>query len=107
MSPEASPRSVLVTGGNRGIGLAIAKAFLANGDKVAVTYRTETERPEGITAGCALLVGTDERRIVDNAQMLLSDAATYERMSHAQNPYGDGHAAERIVKILDEHLATA
>ncbi|GAB3285786.1 beta-ketoacyl-ACP reductase [Sinomonas notoginsengisoli] len=49
MSPEApSPRSVLVTGGNRGIGLAIAKAFLANGDKVAVTYRTETELPEGI-----------------------------------------------------------
>ncbi|MEV7635790.1 beta-ketoacyl-ACP reductase [Pseudarthrobacter enclensis] len=41
-------RSVLVTGGNRGIGLAIAKAFLANGDKVAVTYRSETELPEGI-----------------------------------------------------------
>lgn len=41
-------RSVLITGGNRGIGLAIAKAFLANGDKVAVTYRTETELPEGI-----------------------------------------------------------
>jgi 3-oxoacyl-[acyl-carrier protein] reductase len=43
-----SPRSVLVTGGNRGIGLAIAKAFLANGDKVAVTYRSQTELPEGI-----------------------------------------------------------
>ncbi|WP_125615088.1 beta-ketoacyl-ACP reductase [Specibacter cremeus] len=41
-------RSVLVTGGNRGIGLAIAKAFLANGDKVAVTYRSETALPEGI-----------------------------------------------------------
>lgn len=41
-------RSVLVTGGNRGIGLAIAKAFLANGDKVAVTYRSETELPDGI-----------------------------------------------------------
>jgi 3-oxoacyl-[acyl-carrier protein] reductase len=39
---------VLITGGNRGIGLAIAKAFLANGDKVAVTYRSETELPEGI-----------------------------------------------------------
>lgn len=49
MSPEApSPRSVLVTGGNRGIGLAIAKAFLANGDKVAVTYRSAAELPEGI-----------------------------------------------------------
>ncbi|MFF2347186.1 beta-ketoacyl-ACP reductase [Pseudarthrobacter sp. NPDC058119] len=44
----SAPRSVLVTGGNRGIGLAIAKAFLANGDKVAVTYRSETQLPEGI-----------------------------------------------------------
>ncbi|BCW63198.1 beta-ketoacyl-ACP reductase [Paenarthrobacter sp. MSM-2-10-13] len=41
-------RSVLITGGNRGIGLAIAKSFLANGDKVAVTYRSESELPEGI-----------------------------------------------------------
>ncbi|HEV7168135.1 MAG TPA: beta-ketoacyl-ACP reductase [Micrococcaceae bacterium] len=49
MNSEASTgRSVLVTGGNRGIGLAIAKAFLANGDKVAVTYRSETHLPEGI-----------------------------------------------------------
>ncbi|MGK3648664.1 beta-ketoacyl-ACP reductase [Pseudarthrobacter enclensis] len=45
---DTTSRSVLVTGGNRGIGLAIAKAFLANGDKVAVTYRSETELPEGI-----------------------------------------------------------
>ena len=43
-----APRSVLITGGNRGIGLAIAKAFLANGDKVAVTYRSESELPDGI-----------------------------------------------------------
>ncbi|MFN3983323.1 MAG: SDR family oxidoreductase [Caldilinea sp.] len=43
-----APRSVLITGGNRGIGLAIAEAFLANGDKVAVTYRSETKLPEGI-----------------------------------------------------------
>ncbi len=43
-----APRSVLITGGNRGIGLAIAEAFLANGDKVAVTYRSESELPEGI-----------------------------------------------------------
>lgn len=47
-SDPATGRSVLITGGNRGIGLAIAKAFLANGDKVAVTYRSETELPEGI-----------------------------------------------------------
>ncbi len=44
----SAPRSVLITGGNRGIGLAIAESFLANGDKVAVTYRSETELPEGI-----------------------------------------------------------
>jgi 3-oxoacyl-[acyl-carrier protein] reductase len=43
-----APRSVLITGGNRGIGLAIAQAFLANGDKVAVTYRSESTLPEGI-----------------------------------------------------------
>ncbi len=47
-SEASTGRSVLVTGGNRGIGLAIAKAFLANGDKVAVTYRSETHLPEGI-----------------------------------------------------------
>ena len=41
-------RSVLITGGNRGIGLAIAEAFLANGDKVAVTYRSESALPDGI-----------------------------------------------------------
>jgi len=45
---ERQGRSVLVTGGNRGIGLAIAKAFLANGDKVAVTYRSPSELPDGI-----------------------------------------------------------
>jgi 3-oxoacyl-[acyl-carrier protein] reductase len=48
VADQSGARSVLITGGNRGIGLAIAKAFLANGDKVAVTYRTETELPEGI-----------------------------------------------------------
>lgn len=44
----SAPRSVLITGGNRGIGLATAKAFAANGDKVAITYRTEGDLPEGI-----------------------------------------------------------
>jgi 3-oxoacyl-[acyl-carrier protein] reductase len=46
--PAPAGRSVLVTGGNRGIGLAIAKAFVANGDRVAVTFRSETALPEGI-----------------------------------------------------------
>ncbi|GAA4033823.1 beta-ketoacyl-ACP reductase [Arthrobacter methylotrophus] len=48
VTDQPGARSVLITGGNRGIGLAIAKSFLANGDKVAVTYRSETELPEGI-----------------------------------------------------------
>ncbi len=48
LSENAAPRSVLITGGNRGIGLAIAEAFLAAGDKVAVTVRTPSELPEGI-----------------------------------------------------------
>ncbi|WP_394940854.1 beta-ketoacyl-ACP reductase [Psychromicrobium sp. YIM B11713] len=48
MTESTQGRSVLITGGNRGIGLAIAKSFLANGDQVAVTYRSESELPEGI-----------------------------------------------------------
>lgn len=48
MADDANGRSVLVTGGNRGIGLAIAQSFLANGDRVAVTFRSETELPDGI-----------------------------------------------------------
>ncbi|MDN5668900.1 MAG: 3-oxoacyl-ACP reductase FabG [Renibacterium salmoninarum] len=48
MADAANGRSVLITGGNRGIGLAIAEAFLANGDQVAVTFRSQTELPEGI-----------------------------------------------------------
>ncbi|AJT42866.1 3-oxoacyl-ACP reductase FabG [Psychromicrobium lacuslunae] len=48
MTDSAQGRSILITGGNRGIGLAIAKSFLANGDKVAVTYRSPSELPEGI-----------------------------------------------------------
>jgi 3-oxoacyl-[acyl-carrier protein] reductase len=58
---DGTGRSVLVTGGNRGIGLAIAKAFLANGDKVAVTYRSETALPEGILGVQADV--TDEQSI--------------------------------------------
>lgn len=50
MSETANGRSVLITGGNRGIGLAIAEAFLANGDKVAVTYRSESPCPKASSA---------------------------------------------------------
>ena len=59
-----------------------------------------TERPEGIAAGTARLVGTDYTRIIEETTRLLTDARAYARMSLARNPYGDGHAAERIVEGL-------
>jgi UDP-N-acetylglucosamine 2-epimerase (non-hydrolysing) len=65
-----------------------------------LVMRETTERPEGIRAGTAALVGADEKKIIGMAEMLLSDEEAYTRMSHAENPYGDGHAAERICEIL-------
>lgn len=63
-----------------------------------LVLRDTTERPEGIEAGCLELVGTDEDLILSKSRQLLSDRATYERMSSAENPYGDGKASERIVQ---------
>lgn len=68
--------------------------------KPVLVMREVTERPEGIEAGCAKLVGTDETRIVTAAQELLENGATYRSMAQAKNPYGDGHAAERIATVL-------
>ena len=69
------------------------------GKPVLVT-RDVTERREGIEAGTAKLVGTDQDRIVAETQALLDNREQYEAMSCAVNPYGDGHAAERIVDFL-------
>jgi UDP-N-acetylglucosamine 2-epimerase (non-hydrolysing) len=69
-----------------------------------LVLRQVTERPEVIEVGAGKLVGTDTLRILDEATLLLSDQAEYERMSSAENPFGDGHAAERIVNLLAEHL---
>ena len=69
------------------------------GKPVLVT-RDTTERPEAVAAGTVELVGTDGAKLLDRASALLDDAARYERMSRAQNPYGDGLAAERIVRSL-------
>jgi len=70
--------------------------------KPALVLREKTERPEGITAGVLKLVGTDAERIVKETAHLLDDNAAYDAMAHAENPFGDGHAAQRIVKgILD------
>lgn len=68
--------------------------------KPVLILREVTERPEGIAAGCAELVGTEIDRIVAVTTELLDDTERYGRMAHAANPYGDGHAAERIVRAL-------
>lgn len=67
----------------------------------ALVLRTTTERPEGIAAGTARLVGTDPDRIVAESVRLLDDPAAHADMARAHNPYGDGYAAERIARILD------
>lgn len=68
--------------------------------KPVLVMRDTTERPEGVAAGTLKLVGTDEDVIYREFSRLLSDEAEYEAMSHASNPYGDGHASERIADIL-------
>ena len=62
--------------------------------------REKTERPEGVEAGLAALVGTDEEAIVERASRLISDAGARAAMAGPVNPYGDGLAADRIADIL-------
>ncbi len=70
--------------------------------KPTLVLREKTERPEGVTAGVLKLVGTDTETIISETSHLLDDAAAWSKMAHAANPFGDGHAAERIVQaILD------
>ena len=68
--------------------------------KPVLVMRDTTERPEGIIAGTLKLVGTEENNIYQEFDRLLSDRSEYETMSKASNPYGDGHACERIADIL-------
>jgi UDP-N-acetylglucosamine 2-epimerase (non-hydrolysing) len=68
--------------------------------KPVLVMREVTERPEGIEAGNASLVGTGKERIVRETSRLLNDTAAYNAMAEARNPYGDGHAAERIVEAI-------
>lgn len=68
--------------------------------KPVLVMREETERPEGLKAGTLALVGHDGNRIFEAAGRLLGDRPTFERMARANNPYGDGRAAERIVRWL-------
>ena len=68
--------------------------------KPVLVLRDTTERPEGISAGTLKLVGTDEETIYTETKKLLTDSKEYEKMSRASNPYGDGHASERIVDAI-------
>ena len=70
--------------------------------KPVLVMRDTTERPEAVRAGTVKLVGTDFNRIVSEVTTLLDKPSAYRRMSQAVNPYGDGHACERIVDALRE-----
>ncbi len=72
--------------------------------KPVLVLREVTERPEGVAAGTAVVVGTDQARIVAAASELLTSPAAYDRMANAVNPYGDGHASERITRALAERF---
>jgi UDP-N-acetylglucosamine 2-epimerase (non-hydrolysing) len=68
--------------------------------KPVLVMRDTTERPEGIDAGTLKLVGTDEEKIYKEFKNLLDNQEEYERMSKANNPYGDGNASQRICKNI-------
>ncbi|WP_425229479.1 non-hydrolyzing UDP-N-acetylglucosamine 2-epimerase [Sphingomonas sp.] len=68
--------------------------------KPVLVMRETTERPEGVAAGTARLVGTDEDRIVHEVFNLLDDSGAYAAMARAHNPFGDGHAAARIAELI-------
>lgn len=70
--------------------------------KPVLVMRDTTERPEALASGTVHLVGTDYNKIMNEVSTLLDDATAYEKMSKAVNPYGDGHACERIVCILND-----
>ncbi len=68
--------------------------------KPVVVLRTETERPEVVEAGMALLAGVEEQHVYEAGERLLTDAQLYHAMAHAINPYGDGHTSEKIAQII-------
>lgn len=73
--------------------------------KPVLVMRDTTERPEGIVAGTARLVGTDPDRIVAEVERLLDDQPAYQAMARAHNPFGDGTAADRIAAIVARSLS--
>jgi len=73
--------------------------------KPVLVMRDTTERPEGVTAGTALLTGANASSIVNETRRLLTDASAYAAMANARNPYGDGQAAARIVERMRQYFA--
>jgi UDP-N-acetylglucosamine 2-epimerase (non-hydrolysing) len=74
--------------------------------KPVLVMRDTTERPEGVAAGTAILTGPNAPAIVEHAARLLTDEAAYRSMITAKNPYGDGHAAERVVERIRRYFAS-
>lgn len=72
--------------------------------KPVLVMRDTTERPEAVAAGTVKLVGTDRKKIVEEVSRLFEDKAYYDSMSFAHNPYGDGHACQRILTALKQAL---
>lgn len=70
--------------------------------KPVLVMRDTTERPEAVTAGTVILVGTDKQKIISETSRLLNNEAEYQAMSKVHNPYGDGLACKRIVKFIQE-----
>ena len=69
--------------------------------KPVLVLRRETERPEAVAAGTVKLAGTNEEEIFTLGAQLITDRAAYDAMAHAVNPYGDGHACERIADAIE------
>jgi UDP-N-acetylglucosamine 2-epimerase (non-hydrolysing) len=69
-----------------------------------LVLREETERPEAVEAGCAVIVGPGRAAIVREVRRLMHDELAYRRMQQHANPYGDGQASRRIVETLAAHL---
>lgn len=72
--------------------------------KPVLVMRDTTERPEAVKAGTVKLVGTDKNILIKEAQTLIDNKGEYEKMAHAHNPYGDGKACYRILKIFNKSL---
>ncbi len=70
--------------------------------KPVLVMRDVTERPEAVSAGTVKLVGADKQKIVNEASLLLEDSSIYLEMTRAHNPYGDGHACDRIIELIKE-----